>query len=63
MAEGGDFLSDIITSMLDLFGLSGVPTTFSEFIWWCVCLFAGLSFAKFVIALPFSFIRKLNEGR
>lgn len=53
-------MSDIITSMLDLLGLSGVPVTFSEFIWWTVRLIAGVSFLKFVVAMPFSFLNKLN---
>lgn len=56
-------MTDVITYMLDMFGLSGVPTSFSEFIWWCVRLFAGVSFAKFVLVMPFSYIMKLIERR
>lgn len=55
-------MTDVITYMLELFGLSGVPVTFSEFIWWCVRLLAGVSFLKFVIAMPFSFVRKMSKG-
>lgn len=56
-------MTDVITYMLDMFGLSGVPDSFSEFIWWCVRLFFGLSFVKFVIAMPFSYITKLIGRR
>lgn len=56
-------MTDVITLMLEFFGLSGVPVTFSEFIWWSVRLFAGVSLVKFFVAFPFSFIRKMNEGR
>ncbi len=51
---------DIINEMLSFLGLSEVPTTFSEFIFWCVRLGAGISFLKFVVAMPFSFINKIN---
>ena len=63
MIKGGDFMTDVITLMLELFGLSGVPVTFSEFIWWCVRLIAGVSLVKFFVAMPFSFINKMNERR
>lgn len=56
-------MHDITTMMLELFGISGVPETFSEFIWCALRLLTGLSFIRFVVAMPFSFIRKLNERR
>ncbi len=54
-------METVITSLLDFFGISAVPTDFPTFIHWLCSLLAGLYFVKFTMVSVFSFIKFLNR--
>lgn len=54
-------MNDVITSMLDLFGVNVVPTDFPTFIFWLCSLLAGIEFLRFCVGTAFSFLNKSME--
>lgn len=52
-------MESIITQMLELFGLSVVPTNFPDFIHWFFSLLCGVYFCIFVVKLSFDFVRQM----
>ncbi len=52
---------DVISSMLELFGIEEVPLTFGDFIFWLCSLCAGYKFVTFSVGIVFSFLNKVSE--
>lgn len=55
-------MTDVISSMLELFGISTVPSTIPEFLYWFCSLAAGVIFIKSLVAIIFGFVRNIDRG-
>lgn len=53
--------SDIITSILNLFGIYQAPTTVQEFLWDLVILVVGLVVVKAILAFVFGFFKEVSK--
>ncbi len=54
-------MHDVISEMLNLFGISIIPTDFPSFMVWLCSLIAGVLFVKFTVGVSLSFARKALE--
>lgn len=54
-------MNNVITSMLEFFGINSVPVDFQTFIFWFCSLLAGVEFCKFCVGSVFNFIKHMLE--
>lgn len=54
-------MNGIIWSVLNLFGITQVPTTVQEFLWDLVILFVGITIVKAVLAFIFGFFKDAGK--
>lgn len=54
-------MNGIIWSVLNLFGITQVPTTVQEFLWDLVILFVGITIVKSVLAFIFGFFKDAGK--
>ena len=52
-------ISNIISSVMSLFGITDAPVTVSEFLWDCIILFVGLYIIKYVMIFITGLFREM----
>jgi len=55
-------MSDVITSMLQFFGIAEIPSTMPDLLYWLCSLVAGVYFVKSVLSICFGFVKNVNGG-
>lgn len=52
-------VSNIISSVMALFGITSAPATVSDFLWDCIVLFVGLYIIKYVMIFVTGLFREM----
>lgn len=53
-------MQDIISSLLEFFGVNTIPTDFPSFIYWFCSLVAGLIFVRMILLSTFGMINDVK---
>lgn len=54
-------MEGIISQMMEYFGMTTIPTSFSEFMYMFLGLCFGIRFVEFVVYTTFGFVKNMSE--